>query len=517
MHVTSDARLLKPVTESIRHDGAPFVKLSPTKGMKNASIIYQAIRQMPDGTLIRGDFDKKSRPMVYFPDRPPKRIEVKSPIKAKNIDDDRRELSSFLSSIVEAAYTAAKPHTKLIKAAMELKFKINDVSENGDDFTAGDIKKSLHTIAMAYTREKLEKLTSPHRLLTKQDSSIQRKRFREFIQIDGKMFGQLSDALRPNSGSKYDTTPELAVYEMKQLLRSYRTRRLTDTISFLEFLRVKGISSNIYFFAKRWQAISSPTKTENRIRLDTEPWAKEMDKICPIIEKQYRRSARIIKDKNRGRSTQEWLVYPNPAPDNIPPLPKTPPNVPPANELGPMSPKQFVPNELIEASIQTVLGGPPDRRLVVAKLETNPWYLHEGFKSIADETSDDLNMLSPARTVGSQSDLLVDAFAPRVLFQVANQVPPLSNSPSHAILNDISDSSIKSLDSSPAFLHEPSSPLAEKAEQTVSETSTATALPGTTSRQSPASQAPSLMMVYPKVGYSTLHYTTTEEDPSVNG
>jgi hypothetical protein len=517
MQVTSDARLLKPVTESIRHDGAPFVKLSPTKGMKNASIIYQAIRQMPDGTLIRGDFDKKSRPMVYFPDRPPKRIEVKSPIKAKNIDDDRRELSSFLSSIVEAAYTAAKPHTKLIKAAMELKFKINDVSENGDDFTAGDIRKSLHTIAMAYTREKLEQITSPHRLLAKQDSGIQRKRFREFIQINRKMFGQLSDALRPDSGSKYDTTPELAVYEMKQLLRSYRTRRLTDTISFLEFLRVKGISSNIYFFAKRWQAISSPTKTENRIQLDTEPWAKEMDKICPIIEKLYRRSARIIGDESRGWCTQEWLVYSNPTPENVPPLPKTPPNVPPANELGPMSPKQIVPNADVTAPVQLTLGGPPDRKLVVAKRETNPLYLHEGFQSIVGETSDDLNTLSPARTNGSLSDLLLHSLVPRALFRVANPIPPLSTLPLDAMLNDIPYSSIAPLDNSPRFIHEPSSPLAEKAEQTVSETSTATVLPGTTSRQGPASQAPSLMMVFPKIGYSTLHYSTTEEDPSVNG
>lgn len=424
MNPTPQTRLLKPVTETIMHDGAPFIRLSPTKGMKNASVIYEAIKDMPARTLVRADFDKTARPLVYFPERPPKKVEIKSPIKARNIDADRKEMASFLTSIVDTAYTAANPNTKLIKAALDLKLKINDVSEKGSDFTVGGIKNSLHTIAMAYRLQNIQKITSPHRLLTKQDSTIQRKRFKEFIQLDRKMFGRLSDALRPVSGSKYDTTPELAVYEMKQFLRTYRIMRLTESISFPEFLRNKSIGPNLYFFAKRWREISQPTPKDSRIHLNTEPWAKELDKICPLIEKEFRRSARVVDGHQHSKHSQGWLVYPKSSQPSIPPLPPVPATMSPADQLGPMSPKQTVLPQLLEASAHQVLVNTQVRIPATVKVVPNPLYSQLAMDRFENASGDDLDYFYEEVPDSSQSDLLSAAFSPPGVFLRSSRLAP---------------------------------------------------------------------------------------------
>ena len=523
MNTTPPPRLLKPVTDTIRHDAAPFIRLSPTKSMKNASIIYEAIKDMPDRTLIRADFDKRGIPLVYFPERPSKKVEIKSPIKAKNIDADRKEMASFLASIVDVAYRSADPNTKLINAAKDLKLRTNGVREQGGDFTVGDIKKSLHTMAIAYRLQNIQKLTSPHRLLAKQDSQIQRKRFKEFIQLDRQMFTRLSDAIRDPSGSKYDTTAEVAVYEMKQMLRSYRILRLTETVTFVEFLRRKGIGSNLHFFVTRWLEISFPTATASRIQLATEPWAKEMDKICPLIEKEFRRRARVVGSHQPSKYAQDRLVYPKSPLPSIPPLPPTPAKVSPADQatvspadqLGPMSPKQLVMSESLEASIHHVPLSPEDRRLFIPTIQLNLSPRHPDTDWLENAASDDLNRLYTEATESSQSDLLSRAFSP----------PGHALGPGRAAPTEI-------LSIAPIL---PYRPIVIYQAETLSQTdeiirsdttmsATETEIPlssqpsvlGLDSQmgQTPGNEkpGPSLMMLYPKQGYSPLDDSTTRDE-----
>ncbi|CAM8663483.1 hypothetical protein MCEMAEM21_00736 [Oxalobacteraceae bacterium] len=514
MNPTPQTRLLKPVTETIMHDGAPFVRLSPTKGMKNASVIYEAIKDMPARTLVRADFDKTATPLVYFPERPPKKVEIKSPIKARNIDADRKEMASFLASIVDAAYTAANPNTKLIKAALDLKLKINDVSEKGSDFTVGGIKNSLHTIAMAYRLQNIQKITSPHRLLTKQDSTIQRKRFKEFIQLDRKMFGRLSDALRPVSGSKYDTKPELAVYEMKQFLRTYRMMRLTENISFPEFLRKKSVGPNLYFFAERWREISQPTPTDRRIHLNTEPWAKELDKICPLIEKEFRRSARVVDGHQRSKHSQGWLVYPKSSQPSIPPLPPVPATMSPADQLGPMSPKQVAPNAAITAPAHLTLGGPSDRKLVVAERHPNPLDHRQGIDWFENASGDDLNYFYEEVPDSSQSDLLSAAFSPPGVFLRSSRLAPTEilpislNLPYQPIELYRADSVTQAdhTDQSDVIIS-----ATEEDNPSASEMSEAGDDSQIVSAPESRRPGPSQMMVYPKLGSSPLKGSIIEE------
>ena len=88
---TASPRLLTPTTEYFRRDGEPFFRLSPHKGLKNASIIYNSIKNLPDKTIVRGDFDKKSKPIIFFPERAKKKIGQLgniNTIKAGDVDVD---------------------------------------------------------------------------------------------------------------------------------------------------------------------------------------------------------------------------------------------------------------------------------------------------------------------------------------------------------------------------------------------------------------------------------------------
>jgi hypothetical protein len=59
-------RILTPTAEYFPHDGVAFARLSPNKSLRNAAIIYESIKNLPDETLVRGDFDRKSRPFIFF-------------------------------------------------------------------------------------------------------------------------------------------------------------------------------------------------------------------------------------------------------------------------------------------------------------------------------------------------------------------------------------------------------------------------------------------------------------------
>ena len=115
---TNSPRLLTPTAEYFPHDGAAFVRLSPSKSLKNASIIYESIKNLPDKTLIRGDFDKKIRPFIFFPKRHKKKIGYADhlhPVEAKNNEAGRKEMANFLASIVSETSALKIPIVKSLK------------------------------------------------------------------------------------------------------------------------------------------------------------------------------------------------------------------------------------------------------------------------------------------------------------------------------------------------------------------------------------------------------------------
>lgn len=303
----SPPRRLTPASGKILNDGAAFVKLSPHKSVRNAAIIYEAIKKMPDQTLVRGDFDKNSRPLIYFPQRPPKKVgsvPVDS-VAAKNIRSDRAEFASFMSSIVESAYKAALPKSPDIRAANSLRLKVIDIKKEDRDFTVGDIREPLRSIASAYNRRMLRKITSPHRTQTGTSSPVQTKRLKQFTDLNSSMTVKLCEALSLGLNSEQaEVTVLAAIQEMKDMLLKYRVARHVENISFLEFVQRHPIPRGVNTFAKLWLALDGSDRSD-RNQFCTESWALEMDRICPLIVKEYR-AAKML--KHRGGSIQNWGV-----------------------------------------------------------------------------------------------------------------------------------------------------------------------------------------------------------------
>lgn len=570
MDATAGARLLKPVTETIMHEGAPFVWLSPHKGMRNAAIIYEAIRQVPDCTLIRGDFDKRSRPLVYFAEKLP--MKTGTVINARNIEADRRELSSFLSSIVDAAYRAAEPHSRLIKAAGDLKLTINSVNEIGRDFTAMDIKKSLHAIAKAYALESLRARTSPHRLVPGQGSQIQGKRFRDFVKMDLKKFHQLAKAIQDKPSSDDDPLPMIAVFEIKQLLKDFLEQPANRKTTFSQFLKRREITPYQRFFAKRWREISGSAQTEERKKLVIESWSFEMDKVCLLIEAERRRrisaaklgdeigspevrrqpsrlmpelpaiaqakdAKKVVADNEVSRFSPRTLMF-------SPISPETPDDERelerallsaselPKLDLGQvnsvslfgeafakdlaLSPNQVLEQPLLLGSVHglndAAVPDPQARPIpVTAQRQPNPLYTRSDLKLFEADRSDELNQLHSADS-GSQSDLLRNAFVPRVLLPFAT-----GKATARYLLQTDELESLQSEQQSDVIVSESQSEAPRRvSKRTAQQITVDTHAIPTEDSSSLISNSPlvtrSRLMMHPETGYSPLDSSTKDED-----
>ena len=293
---TNSPRVLTPTANYFPHDGAAFVRLTPSKSLKNAAIIYESIKNLPDKTLIRGDFDNKIRPYIFFPKRPKKQIGQKNhlrPVEAKNIEAGRIEMVNFLSSIVLESHALQNADSKVSQAAMELKKNVGSTVDVQRDFRVGDIKKSLHILANAYYLDEVRKKTSPHRLLGRQVTKIQNQRLRQFVAISKEKADEIYTAIRGNL-KKYDVQPEMGLFAIKVMIKGFLDQDSVSSKSFASYVRQHAYDPDIQFFAKSWLAISQPMPSDERIQFSTEPWAKELDRLCEIVVKSNRRSTRVM-------------------------------------------------------------------------------------------------------------------------------------------------------------------------------------------------------------------------------
>ncbi|CAM8646585.1 hypothetical protein MCEMSE6_02100 [Oxalobacteraceae bacterium] len=294
---TNVPRVLTPAAEYFSHDGAAFVRLTPSKSLKNAAIIYESIKNLPDKTLVRGDFDRKTRPYIFFPKRTKKKIGLGGSldtIALKNIEAGRKEIANILSSIAIEGVRLKEPSAAVCKTALLLKRNISITEADQRDFKVGDIKESLRILANAYHLDEVRKKTSPHRLLGRGVTKIQNKRLREFVAISKEKADEIYVALRVNL-KKYDLRPEMGLFAVKVMIKQFLDQNSVSSKSFASFVRQNALDPDIQFFAQHWHAISHPFPTDERIQFLTEPWAKELDRICEIVIKSNRRSTRLTK------------------------------------------------------------------------------------------------------------------------------------------------------------------------------------------------------------------------------
>jgi hypothetical protein len=247
--------------------------------------------------LVRGDFDRKTRPYIFFPKRTKKKIGLGGSldtIALKNIEAGRKEIANILSSIAIEGARLKERSAAVCKTALLLKRNISITEADQRDFKVGDIKESLRILANAYHLDEVRKKTSPHRLLGRGVTKIQNKRLREFVAISKEKADEIYVALRVNL-KKYDLRPEMGLFAVKVMIKQFLDQNSVSSKSFASFVRQNALDPDIQFFAQHWHAISHPFPTDERIQFSTEPWAKELDRICEIVIKSNRRSTRLTK------------------------------------------------------------------------------------------------------------------------------------------------------------------------------------------------------------------------------
>ncbi len=310
---TNSPRLLTPTANHFPHDGAALVRLSPHKSLKNAAIIYNSIKNLPDKTLVRGDFDNKSQPFIYFPERAKKKIGQSghtNAIKTGNIDAGRKEMASFLSSIAIEGVNLKDASASIRKTGLMLNRTVSVTEGDQRDFTVGDIKEYLKALASAYHKDQLHKTTSPHRLLGRQVTKIQNQRLRQFVAISRDKADEIYTAIRGNL-KKYDMQPEMGLFAVKVMVKNFLDQDSLSSKSFASYVRQHADDPDIQFFAKSWLAISHPMPSDERIQFSTEPWAKELDRLCEIVVKSNRRSTRMMSvEQVDGSVTPAKMVLP---------------------------------------------------------------------------------------------------------------------------------------------------------------------------------------------------------------
>lgn len=338
---TESPERIKPVSSYVRHDNAPYVKISPHKTIRNAAVIYNAIKDKEPSEVIRGDFNTSSDPIIYFPKKEKRKwgcVSSSSGMTDGRVQGDREELVNFLRTITHIAQKSA-----LLKSGeLTVLAQLNELcvkNSNGEhDFTVGDIREALGVLAKTCAPQSVKKLTSPNvekdtfSGVEKSASSgvspqklnhlrFDRKALQDFIGMDQESSGKLITQLPTNDGTIGLQEAMLAVVEIKRLVNKYLGQKPGRIVPFVDLLCKESISKSLHAFAKRWVSIEK-TADATKIFSD-EPWVAEIDKICSLVVKQSRRSFTISGSVN-FIDLQRGFKESSRKSSAMPPLPSTP-------------------------------------------------------------------------------------------------------------------------------------------------------------------------------------------------
>lgn len=86
----------------------------------------------------------------------------------------------------------------------------------------------------------------------------------------------------------------MGLFAIKVMIKGFLDQDSVSSKSFASYVRQHADDPDIQFFAKSWLAISQPMPSDERIQFSTEPWAKELDRLCEIVVKSNRRSTRVM-------------------------------------------------------------------------------------------------------------------------------------------------------------------------------------------------------------------------------
>ena len=350
---------MKPISaqipKRIEHEGAPLIYMSPTKPARNLSIIYQAIKDMPIGTVLQADHDPTGRPYVFFPGQT-KTSKNTSSIKQQNLAHYRHEMGHILdTSLAAAKKTESKSSVKTDPAAAEKLQKIVMLKPGQGDFTVGELKPLLKKMvnekdviqpdtpvrfsktaprapALSGTPKSASKKsksaaqpnvqktndkTNP--VAQKKEREIPRKtgyylnkeafervrlqRFEYFTVMSNKEIATVKEALFGPQSTVPAYEQDLAIKAMQKLVTDYIEQTGVPAKSMEEFIRESDAKQYLECFSTHWLAAIKNGKKKSAqninelLRITILPWTKEINTLTESVIKNVRRQQSVIGGK----------------------------------------------------------------------------------------------------------------------------------------------------------------------------------------------------------------------------
>jgi hypothetical protein len=304
---------LKPIANHYYHDGAACVPLSPTVGIRNATILHKAMKEGSEKTIVRGDYNAFGKPFAYFTGKEKKFGAHK--IETSNIRAERAEMANILSSIGAAAFKEFPNNFEVYRAALNLKLVANSVPISRD-FKIGDLRKPLAVIAEAHSAamnakanlspfiaEVHEKKVAKHRNTEPRSPELRDQRLHQFIKFlreDSDAFDLIIDHLgcHKSCGEEAGLT---ALRSMRRLIKNYldlpsnkkiayqslSMRQEENTLnssgkkSLTTFIKKNADDPDLQLFASLWMKMNK--KSGKRGVMGIYSWANELTLISNLI------------------------------------------------------------------------------------------------------------------------------------------------------------------------------------------------------------------------------------------
>lgn len=263
--------------------------LSPSKSARNALIISDAIKHMPDQTVVRADWDNQGRPYLFFSEQFDDLDH--SLIKAANIRYHRMELANMIASTVEAIWTNKNLDKNESKALICLKALADNASPDSD-YKVGDLKQAFSILSEKQQQERRHQMlmakTSPHRFAEHtRVNEIIHLRLKQFVHLDAVTLKKLDAALFTDNSELSIQNRTAAITAMQTVIAQYLQQENSPYKPLQEFLNNSHDAVLLRLFARHWQAALKPKSNNYDVmQINIYSWSKELNVISTMILKQ---------------------------------------------------------------------------------------------------------------------------------------------------------------------------------------------------------------------------------------
>ncbi len=270
-------RLLRPVARHFDKDGSPVIPLSPTRSIRNANVIYEKIKNLPDNTPLRADYDRGGKPFLYLPRLKKNSIQpARAPLQMANEQADRQEALNIMQAIAEEVQSLASASKEARLAAMRFGLAMRSRSVLGE-LRVGDVRQALAEITGA-DRTQAVGDAAPRR------GNAFRTHLLNFVGMPDylkQVFGNALETGHTSGNHKQSAAVEAMFTMISQYLAQHPVGQGREFIAFVERY---PLSNDLIKFARQWMSLRAAKQTTAGFLFRQMPWAKEINFAARIIK-----------------------------------------------------------------------------------------------------------------------------------------------------------------------------------------------------------------------------------------